>query len=179
MQRLILVFSIFSLFVFFCCKNKNKEDNKKLCIVIRNETEEVIYMDDYYGIGTADYKEQEKIYYLSMYIAFTNKISHGNYNFKNKLYSFEERQIPIKNVLIDKVKYRYELNNDATLTKIYVGECETMSFRLFYTKKPIVGIGYKNYVEDMKMHGYYAIGYQEEDKIIFIIRTHVKIEGNI
>jgi hypothetical protein len=167
------------LFLVSCNRQNQNRKEDVMYIIINNYTDDTIYLNSYFGLGSVDYMEQEKIYYCSTPIYFVD-ISHDEYSFINAINNFDKNEIRIINrFIIDSAKYRYELNNDRTVSKIYEGECDTMSFRLFYTKVPLRGYGYKNYVNDMKMYGYYAVGYLESDRVIFNISTHTKIEEGI
>jgi len=190
--RLVKITNIL-FFLFLVACNRQMENDKLLSwirqikdekedvmyIIIRNYTDDTIYVDSYIGLGSIDYIKQEKIYYCSTPIYFVN-ISHDEYYFMNAINSYDNNEIRIiTSSIIDYEKYRYELNNDGRVSKIYEGECNIISFRLFYTKIPLRGHGYKDYVDTMKTHGYYAVGYRDSDKIFFDIHDHTKINDDL
>lgn len=144
-------------------------------VVIENMTDESVYVTDHYYISDTYFEGQEKIYYCSTPIYWNNISGHDRVDFINMLNPFEKMEVPIKKISIDYEKYHYVINNDGWIDKIYDGECDTISFRLFYTREPIRFCGYSYYAEGMIANGYYVSGNQEGDKIIFNIIEHEKI----
>jgi hypothetical protein len=145
-------------------------------LIIENETNEIIYVDRPIGIVGIDFVGQEKIFYCTAPLYYDNITYERSMDFINIIDSFERKEVSIKKTNSDFTKYRYELNDDASIVKkIYEGECEKISFCLFYTKEPLRFYGYKNYVNGMEIYGYFVMGYRKENEIIFNILDHKKI----
>jgi hypothetical protein len=147
-------------------------------IIIENETNEMIYVDSCIGSFGIDFVEQEKIFYFSIPLYCVN-IIYESINFINKINSFERKEILIPQKDIDSTKYRYVINDDGSVDKIYEGESEQITFCLFYTKEPFEFYGYKDYVNGIKNNGYFVIGYKKENKIIFNISDYTRITPEV
>jgi hypothetical protein len=145
-------------------------------------TSEPIFVEENFHFQGVDFKGDEKIYYCSVEINAVDISMHIWARFTDIINPNEEKEILIKKFDIDDTKYYYELvldekDKDFLAKKIDDGKCEKISFRLFYTKEPIVfqGSEYKYYVNKMKTYGYSAVGYQEGDKLIFNIGGDARV----
>ncbi|MDR0322763.1 MAG: hypothetical protein LBI28_14810 [Treponema sp.] len=142
-------------------------------------TNEPMFIKSHSGLGSIDFIENEKIYYCSTPLYYKDSTIFL-LSFDTILNPNEEKEYPLrKSFNIDYTKFHYVFDDDVpypSLIKIDDGQSDIISFRLLYTKESFIVADYSYYIDYMKTSGYYAVGYQKDDKIIFDIYNHVRID---
>ncbi len=161
-----------------CSPKMNTE--KTIRVVIKNNLEKDIYVEQL-SLALVDYND-EKTYYLSMMDTIdTNSFIPFAFlaDFTNVIKSKEVYHVHIKEFEINNKRYEFPINEKGIVTEVLKEpEYEQVFFKLYYMMEPLEMRGYEEYVSVIKEKGGSALGYYENNEIIFVIDSEIPINNN-